>query len=195
MTPKQERFAAEYLVDLNATQAAIRAGYSAKTAYSVGQENLKKPELQSLIGDLMRERASRVELTADRVIAEIAAMAFYDPADLVEVMIDVTDDPAGAERVADGALVRIDGRLFVIAGIAGPRDIKRLPERVRRAIVGWGWDRNGNFTLKLADKSKALDQLARHLGLFTDRIIVEQEGLGERLERARKRLLAAGPDE
>ena len=46
LTPKQQRFVEEYLIDLNATQSAIRAGYSEKTAYSVGHENLKKPEIQ-----------------------------------------------------------------------------------------------------------------------------------------------------
>jgi len=49
LTPKQQRFVEEYLIDLNATQAAIRAGYSEKTAYSVGHENLKKPEIQKAI--------------------------------------------------------------------------------------------------------------------------------------------------
>jgi phage terminase small subunit len=49
LTPKQERFVQEYLVDLNATQAAIRAGYSRKTAYSIGEENLKKPDIQDFL--------------------------------------------------------------------------------------------------------------------------------------------------
>lgn len=49
LTDKQQRFVDEYLIDLNATQAAIRAGYSEKTAYSVGHENLKKPEIQKAI--------------------------------------------------------------------------------------------------------------------------------------------------
>jgi phage terminase small subunit len=58
MTPKQAAFVDEYLIDLNATQAAIRAGYSAKTAGSYGNENLQKPEIQQAIGERMKNAAS-----------------------------------------------------------------------------------------------------------------------------------------
>lgn len=68
MTPKQQRFAEEYLVDLNATQAAIRAGYSEKTAYSIGQENLNKPEIQQAISDARVKRSERTEITQDWII-------------------------------------------------------------------------------------------------------------------------------
>jgi phage terminase small subunit len=54
--------------------------------------------------------------------------------------------------------------------MSGPQDIPNLPEEVRRAIVGWGWDKAGNFTLKLADKNAALTNLGRHLGMFTDKV-------------------------
>ena len=64
MTAKQRRFCDEYLIDLNATQAAIRAGYSKKTAYSIGEENLKKPELKKYIDQRMAEKES--ELIADQ---------------------------------------------------------------------------------------------------------------------------------
>ena len=71
MTPKQERFIAEYLVDLNATQAAIRAGYSEKTAYSIGQENLKKPAVAEAVVAAQAKRSERTEITQDYVIREI----------------------------------------------------------------------------------------------------------------------------
>ncbi len=71
MTPKQERFVAEYLTDLNATQAAIRAGYSEKTAYSIGQENLKKPEVAEAVIAAQAERSKRTEVTQDYVLATI----------------------------------------------------------------------------------------------------------------------------
>ena len=64
MTEKQRRFCDEYLIDLNATQAAIRAGYSPKTAYSIGTENLRKPELKEYIDARMAEKES--ELIADQ---------------------------------------------------------------------------------------------------------------------------------
>ncbi|MDV2934166.1 terminase small subunit, partial [Enterococcus faecalis] len=75
---KQEQFAKEYLIDLNATQAAIRAGYYSKTAYSQGQRLLKNVEIQTRISELMNERSRRTEITADRVIQEIAKIAFSD---------------------------------------------------------------------------------------------------------------------
>lgn len=68
MTNKQEMFCREYLVDLNATQAAIRAGYSEKTAGVIGDENLKKPNIQNFIRAMMDKRAEKVELTAEYIL-------------------------------------------------------------------------------------------------------------------------------
>ena len=68
LTPKQQRFVDEYLIDLNATQAAIRAGYSEKTAYSIGDENLKKPEIKKAIEQAQQERQKRTLVTQDDVI-------------------------------------------------------------------------------------------------------------------------------
>lgn len=68
LTPKQQRFVEEYLIDLNATQAAIRAGYSAKTAQVIGAENLTKPIISKCIQEAMEKRSQRTEITADFVI-------------------------------------------------------------------------------------------------------------------------------
>ena len=68
LTPKQQRFVDEYLIDLNATQAAIRAGYSEKTAYSIGDENLKKHEIKKAIEQAQQERQKRTLVTQDDVI-------------------------------------------------------------------------------------------------------------------------------
>lgn len=68
LTPKQQRFVDEYLIDLNATQAAIRAGYSEKTAYSIGDENLKKPDIKKAIEKAQQERQKRTLVTQDDVI-------------------------------------------------------------------------------------------------------------------------------
>ena len=73
MTPKQQRFVDEYLIDLNATQAAIRAGYSAKTAGQIGDELLKKPEIANLVQAAMDERSARTEITADYVLQSIVS--------------------------------------------------------------------------------------------------------------------------
>lgn len=72
LTPKQSRFVDEYLVDLNATQAAIRAGYSEKTAYRTGADNLKKPQIAEAIQERMNRRSERTEITADFVLQGIA---------------------------------------------------------------------------------------------------------------------------
>lgn len=174
LTAKQQRFVEEYLVDLNATQAAIRAGYSQNTAQEIGAENLTKPLIRAAIDAAKAERSEETGITAARVLAEIARMAFYDPA---AIMLEIGEaDFAGRVSIDD------DGKIY---GLRGPSDIRRLPEDVRRAIVGWGWDRNQNFTVKLADKSKALDQLARHLSLYNDRLeVTGLDALAERLARA-----------
>ena len=78
LTPKQERFVQEYLVDLNATAAAKRAGYNEKTAYSMGQRLLKKVEIQNSIQEAQRSLQDRTEVTQERIIAETAKLAFFD---------------------------------------------------------------------------------------------------------------------
>lgn len=71
LTSKQELFCKEYLIDLNGTQAAIRAGYSEKTAYSIGHENLNKPEIQEYIQKISAERNLKVQITAENVLQDI----------------------------------------------------------------------------------------------------------------------------
>lgn len=139
MTPKQEAFVREYLVDLNATQAAIRAGYSERTANEQGSRLLTNVSVRSAIEAAQKERGERVKATADDVLREIQRMAMYDPKVFTEVK--------------------------------SPLDVANLPEDARRAVVGWSWDRNGNFTLKLA-KEGALEMMGRHHGLFKERLEV-----------------------
>ena len=76
LTPRQRRFCEEYLVDLNASAAARRAGYSIDSAYSIGQENLKKPEIAAEIQRQMEARSKRTEITADQVVTELGKIAF-----------------------------------------------------------------------------------------------------------------------
>ncbi|MFQ9772226.1 MAG: terminase small subunit [Oscillospiraceae bacterium] len=85
MTKKQKRFVQEYLIDLNATQAAIRAGYSPDTAGSIGNENLKKPEIKAAIDKAEAERSKRTGINQDRVLQEIAKLAFLNPTDVVDM--------------------------------------------------------------------------------------------------------------
>lgn len=84
MTPKQQRFVEEYLVDLNASQAALRAGYSPRTAPKIGSENLHKPEVQAAVAKLAHKRSEKTGLTAERVLETLAATAFGDVRKLIE---------------------------------------------------------------------------------------------------------------
>lgn len=74
MTPKQKRFCDEYLIDLNATQAAIRAGYSKRTAKAIGQENLTKPDLKKYIDSRMAEKESELIADQDEVLKYLTAV-------------------------------------------------------------------------------------------------------------------------
>lgn len=158
LTAKQHRFCQEYLVDLNAAQAAIRAGYSEKTAKSIGQENLTKPDLQAVIQELMEKRSNRTEITSDSVLQEIAKLAFAN-------MQDYT-------KVRDGVLV---GNMSNVT-----RDqlaaVQEFTVDVRK-----DYDSEGNeggevekFRFKLADKKGSLELLGRHLKLFTDKVEVKE---------------------
>ncbi len=85
LTEKQQRFVDEYLVDLNATQAAIRAGYSANAAAEQGYEHLRKPHIQLAIAQARKAQQERTQITADRVISELGLIAFADARELAEV--------------------------------------------------------------------------------------------------------------
>lgn len=78
LTPKQMRFVDEYMVDFNATQAAIRAGYKAKTAHVIGAENLRKPKIAEEIARRQKDLQKRTEVSQDRVVKELARIAFAD---------------------------------------------------------------------------------------------------------------------
>ena len=142
---KQRRFAEEYVVDLNATQAATRAGYSEKTAYSQGQRLLKHVEVAALIERLMEKKRQRIDLTADRVLEEEARIAFLDPADLFDDM----------------------GRLHTIQDMPeqARRAIKSL-EVVEINEDGTGRIKGYVSKVKFEPKGQALGRLERHLGMY-----------------------------
>lgn len=142
MTQKQKRFIEEYLIDLNATQAAIRAGYSPDTAKSIGSENLTKPDIQARIARAMAERSRRTGVNADRVVMELAKIAFVNANDVI--------DP-------DTATVRAD---------ALPEDTAAIQSVKVKTFGEDGLERE----IKMADKLKALELLGRHLGMFKDKV-------------------------
>ena len=159
MNDLQRAFVREYLVDLNAEGAARRAGYFPKTARANSYKLLSDPTIAAAIATAQAERAQRTEITADRVLAELAAMAFFDPADLARTPL------------------------------RGPEDIAALPEPVRRAILGWSWDKDGRFVLKLSPKTPSLDLLGRHLGMFRDKLeVTGKDGGPVEVEHVRERI-------
>lgn len=141
LTPKQRRFIDEYLIDLNATQAAIRAGYSEKTAYSIGVQLLKKLEIQAEIQKRRNRLQNKLEITQERVLQELAAIAFASGADYAKV-------------VNSGLLPTVE-----------MIPTKELPPEKLPAIAGIKANQYG-VEVKLHDKVKALELLGKYLGTF-----------------------------
>lgn len=142
LTDKQKRFISEYLVDLNATQAAIRAGYSAKTAQAIGTENLSKPLIQAALQDAMEKRARRTEITQDRVLLELARIGFCDPRKL----FDDDGNPLSVSAIDDDTAATIS-----LLDVDVTTDEYGTVTRSKR--------------YRFNDKIKALELLAKHLGM------------------------------
>jgi phage terminase small subunit len=145
MTPRQKRFVEEYLVDLNATQALIRAGYSAHSAGHNAYALLKRPEVKAGVSRGRARLARSSKVSAERVIQEYAALAFSDLRQLVDWGPDGVVPKAAGEISDDAA-----------------RALAEVSDTRSRAG-------NGTVKVKLHDKKGALDALARHLGLFVER--------------------------
>lgn len=157
MTEKQERFVEEYLIDLNGTQAAIRAGFSPKTAAEQACRMLKGGHVKDAIDKAMAERSKRTGITQDRVLRELARLAFVNPADVMNLNEAVVMDEASLDDLAAIASVKV----------------KTIPtedgEIVEREV-------------KLYDKNKSLDMLSRHLGMYNDKLEVKNEGEDKKLD-------------
>jgi phage terminase small subunit len=153
LTPKQATFVQEYLVDLNATQAAIRAGYSEETASEMGYENLNKPQIAEAIQAAMDLRAERTGITVDKVLVSLARMGFADIRQIFTA----------------------SGQLRDIASL--PEDVASSIQSIEVVTrPGAEVDEHGNRTIeyvhkiKLADKKGPLELLGKHLSVFIDRV-------------------------
>ena len=147
MTEKQKRFCDEYLIDLNATQAAIRAGYPPASANSVGSENLAKPDIRARIDTEIAERSRRTGVNADRVVQELAKIAFVKATDIIDPNTATVRDSATEEDKA------------CIAAVKFKSSSGESSDSVEREI-------------RMCDKLKALELLGKHLGMFTDKVNV-----------------------
>ena len=146
LTEKQRLFVEEYLIDLNATQAAIRAGYSAKTADVQGSRMLGNVKVQQAIAEAMAKRSKRTGVNQDRVVLELAKLAFVKMTDLVDsegrIKTDATDDD-----------------LSCIESIKYKESDNEYGGSVEREV-------------KISSKLKALELLGKHLGMWNDKLDV-----------------------
>lgn len=146
LTEKQQRFVDEYLIDLNATQAAIRAGYSVKTANEQGSQNLAKLSIQQAIAKQMAERSKRTGINQDRVVLELAKIALVKMTDIVDSQGRIKSD-------------------------ASPDDlacIESVKYKESKSDTGLSVERE----VKIASKLKALELLGKHLGMWNDKLDV-----------------------
>lgn len=144
LTAKQQRFIDEYLIDLNATQAAIRAGYSPSTAKDIGCQNLAKLNISEAIDKALAARSRRTGITQDRVLRELAKVAFVNANDVIDT---------------DSATVRTDATADDLACI------QSVKVKVSESEMGSSSERE----IKLYDKMRALEMLGKHLGIFERR--------------------------
>ena len=147
MTDKQKRFVEEYLIDLNATQAAIRAGYSPKTANEQGNRLLTNVSVQTELNKQMAKRSKRTGVTQDRVVRELAKIAFLDMTQVVDSYGRIRDDAAPEDRAC-------------IESIKYKSSSSDQGESVEREV-------------KVASKLKALELIGKHLGMYRDKLNIE----------------------
>lgn len=157
LTDKQEMFCREYLIDLNATQAAIRAGYSENTARKIGSENLTKPDVQNRIAELKLERNEQVNIDAAYVLRRLVEI---DQMDVLDIMTDdmsikpVSQWPASWRRYLSG---------FDLADMFEGRGEEREMVGILKKI-------------KWPDKVKNLELLGKHISVMAFKEQVEQSG-------------------
>lgn len=152
LTPKQYLFVQEYLIDLNASQAAIRAGYSVKNAEFQAHCLLKNPKVKQAIKLAMYEREQRTKVTQDRVVQELAKIAFINPTDVINEYDASLHNGAAREDTAAISSIRV----------------RKIPSK-----EGMGIERE----IKLHDKIRALELLGKHLGLFNDKLNITADAV------------------
>lgn len=146
LTEKQQLFVSEYLIDLNATQAAIRAGYSAKTANEQASRLLANVSIQQAISEKMAERSKRTGINQDRVVLELAKIALVKMTDIVDSY----------------------GRIKSTASADDLACIESVKYKSSESDTGSSEERE----VKIASKLKALELLGKHLGMWNDKLDV-----------------------
>ncbi|WP_313569878.1 terminase small subunit [Comamonas terrigena] len=190
LTPKQARFVAEYLIDLNATQAAVRAGYSARTAASQGARLLKQSGVARAVQAAQQARAVRTEITQDRVLQELARIAFFDIRRLYREDGSMKD-PCELDADTAAALASIEVKEELERG-GGEEALQEQPasaavsEPASSATPPGGAPRRrrgeqvAGYTIKtrVFDKVATLQLAMRHLGMLNDKLGLSAPGGG-----------------
>ena len=153
LTAKQERFVSEYLIDLNATQAAIRAGYAKKSADVEGSRLLGNAKVAAAVSAGRAKQMQRAEIEADDVIRELAKIGFANMLDYIQIGQDgdAYVNLADLTREQAAAIGEVTVEDFKDGRGEDARDVRRIK-------------------FKLADKRAALVDLGRHFALFTDKV-------------------------
>lgn len=149
LTDKQQLFVDEYLIDLNATQAAIRAGYSAKTADQQGSRLLANVKVKQAVAEKQAQRSKRTGVNQDRVVLELAKVAFAKMTDIVDSKGKIKEDASPDD-------------LACIESIKYKESDNEYGGSVEREV-------------KIASKLKALELLGKHLGMWSDKFNVTVE--------------------
>ena len=150
LTDKQKLFVQEYLVDLNATRAAARAGYSAKTSEQLGHQLLKKAWVRDAIQVAMDQRSAKIEITSDAVLQELAKLAFVD----IRELFDDHGRLLPPHQLPDNIAPAISSVEVTTS---------RIPD-------GEAADVEHTSKIRLWDKKGSLELLGKHLKLFADRV-------------------------
>lgn len=147
MTEKQKRFCDEYLTDLNATQAAVRAGYSKKTAYSIGEENLRKPEIKEYIEKRMAEKESRLIANQDEVMRYLTAVMRREKMESVVVTLNTE-------------------KTSYVPDENGTMRKQTVKQEIPQII---------EIPAQLRDANKAAELLGKAYGIYTDKVDVDAD--------------------
>nr|DAS18373.1 MAG TPA: Terminase small subunit [Bacteriophage sp.] len=170
MTEKQKRFCDEYIIDLNATQAAIRAGYSPHTAKDIASQNLAKLNILAEINKKLAERSKRTGVNQDRVVRELAKIAFVNAADVIDDR-NATVKPTATD----------DDRAC----------IQSVKVKIMDSDKGTMEERE----IKLADKVRALELLGKHLGMFKEKVELSTDEPSKKLSDILDQLGGEGLEE
>lgn len=160
LTPKQEKFVEEYLVDLNATAAARRAGYSEKNADKIGPRLVGESRIRDAIAR-RREELAKNTVTPEQIIAEYQKIAFSDIKDFLRF---------GTEKVQVGVEPDEEGIPRPVYEYRQVVDVRPSDEVDGTLINEVSISDKGTFKFKLHDKLNALEKIAKHLGMFVDKV-------------------------